>query len=256
MAQNLTADEAAVAWSVVKDQVRQLGHSVADDLSRYRVDSISAQGKIVFVGNNDETCNELQDDSTKNMIINLLSRELGRAVGFHCIIRPKPISLRDRVRAATPIPRTPIAGPGRTLTIAAPDNGAIRTAYKGVFFRSRLEARWAAFFDEVEESWEFEPEGYELPCGRYLPDFWLSSWTHGGTFWEVKPTEDAIEIEKIEGLVSLTGKPCNVSVGPPWDCHITVFYPVMHVQRKTKKLNASAKLAAEKVRGMSFWEPS
>jgi hypothetical protein len=48
----------------------------------------------------------------------------------------------------------------------------IETQYKGYRFRSRLEARWAVFFDEAGIKWEYEPEGFELPSGkRYLPDF-------------------------------------------------------------------------------------
>lgn len=50
---------------------------------------------------------------------------------------------------------------------------AIETSYKGYRFRSRLEARWAVFFDTLEIKWEYEREGYELPSGRYLPDFFL-----------------------------------------------------------------------------------
>ena len=49
---------------------------------------------------------------------------------------------------------------------------AIETAYSGCLFRSRLEARWAVFFDELGLKWEYEPEGFELGDGmRYLPDF-------------------------------------------------------------------------------------
>jgi hypothetical protein len=48
---------------------------------------------------------------------------------------------------------------------------AIETAYKGYRFRSRLEARWAVFFDALGIEWQYEPEGFELPSGRYLPDF-------------------------------------------------------------------------------------
>jgi hypothetical protein len=64
---------------------------------------------------------------------------------------------------------------------------AIETEYKGYRFRSRLEARWAVFFDACSIQWEYEPEGFELPCGtRYLPDFWLPRF-HGGIYVEVKP---------------------------------------------------------------------
>lgn len=49
---------------------------------------------------------------------------------------------------------------------------AIETEYNGYRFRSRLEARWAVFFDALGVRYEYEPEGYELPSGKkYLPDF-------------------------------------------------------------------------------------
>lgn len=51
---------------------------------------------------------------------------------------------------------------------------AIETEYKGYKFRSRLEARWAVFFDACGVEWEYEPEGYRLDDGMmYLPDFYL-----------------------------------------------------------------------------------
>src|SRR5262245_37899249 len=49
----------------------------------------------------------------------------------------------------------------------------IETSYKGYRFRSRLEARWAVFFDALELKWEYEKEGYDLGGVYYLPDFWL-----------------------------------------------------------------------------------
>lgn len=51
---------------------------------------------------------------------------------------------------------------------------AIETRYAGCLFRSRLEARWAVFFDTLGIRWEYEKEGYDLgEAGWYLPDFWL-----------------------------------------------------------------------------------
>ena len=50
----------------------------------------------------------------------------------------------------------------------------IETVYNGYRFRSRLEARWAVFFDACGVEWEYEPEGYDLGNGvYYLPDFLL-----------------------------------------------------------------------------------
>lgn len=45
---------------------------------------------------------------------------------------------------------------------------AIETIYNGYRFRSRLEARWAIFFDELKIKYQYELEGYELPNGMKL----------------------------------------------------------------------------------------
>lgn len=58
---------------------------------------------------------------------------------------------------------------------------AIETRYAGCHFRSRLEARWAVFFDALKIEWQYEPQGFELNRKltllpgkiKYLPDFWL-----------------------------------------------------------------------------------
>jgi hypothetical protein len=63
----------------------------------------------------------------------------------------------------------------------------IETRYKGYRFRSRLEARWAVFFDQLGVQYEYELEGFSLPSGAaYLPDFFLPAL---GVHVEVKPTE-------------------------------------------------------------------
>jgi hypothetical protein len=49
----------------------------------------------------------------------------------------------------------------------------IETLYNGYRFRSRLEARWAVFFDEIGLRYEYEKEGFDLDGIWYLPDFWL-----------------------------------------------------------------------------------
>ena len=66
----------------------------------------------------------------------------------------------------------------------------IETEYAGCRFRSRLEARWAVFFDTLGVRWEYEPEGFTLSDGaNYLPDFLL---TDCGTWVEVKGSEAAL----------------------------------------------------------------
>lgn len=70
---------------------------------------------------------------------------------------------------------------------------AIKTRYRGYAFRSRLEARWAVFFSQLGLPWEYEKEGYELPSGLYLPDFWLptlNAWV------EIKPADLSKGIER------------------------------------------------------------
>lgn len=78
---------------------------------------------------------------------------------------------------------------------------AIPTEYKGHLFRSRLEARWAVFFDACGVEWEYEPEGYDLGDGvRYLPDFLLhgvAGRAKGDLYVEVKGRMTAYDAEKI-----------------------------------------------------------
>jgi hypothetical protein len=48
------------------------------------------------------------------------------------------------------------------------------TRYDGCKFRSRVEARWAVFFNVINIDWRYEPEGFDLPDGSaYLPDFYF-----------------------------------------------------------------------------------
>lgn len=60
----------------------------------------------------------------------------------------------------------------------------IDTEYKGYFFRSRLEARWAVFFEKMGWFWRYEVEGFKLPSGNYLPDFYFPDID---VYAEVKP---------------------------------------------------------------------
>ena len=47
--------------------------------------------------------------------------------------------------------------------------------FNGVYFRSRLEARWCEFFTSLGVSFEYEPETVETSLGGYIPDFYFSS---------------------------------------------------------------------------------
>lgn len=78
---------------------------------------------------------------------------------------------------------------------------AIQTEYKGYLFRSRLEARWAVFFDACGVEYEYEPEGYDLGSGlTYLPDFLLHGVDgrgDGDLYVEVKGQMTDADAEKI-----------------------------------------------------------
>jgi len=81
----------------------------------------------------------------------------------------------------------------------------IETLYKGYRFRSRLEARWAVCFDYCKVKWEYEAQGYKLPSGNYLPDFYLpisAPHTSGGDafsgFVEIKNKSSIIGIKKFD----------------------------------------------------------
>jgi hypothetical protein len=79
---------------------------------------------------------------------------------------------------------------------------ALPSTYAGIKFRSRLEARWAYYFDLIGLPWKYEPEGYALSAGNYLPDFKCF-----GFFVEVKPTQADLEqvAPKLAELSHVTG---------------------------------------------------
>lgn len=87
---------------------------------------------------------------------------------------------------------------------------AIQTEYKGYLFRSRLEARWAVFFDACGVRWEYEPEGYDLGDGiYYLPDFLLhgvDGRDGGDLYVEVKGNMTPADAEKILRFVEGGGR--------------------------------------------------
>lgn len=65
----------------------------------------------------------------------------------------------------------------------------IETIYNGYRFRSRLEARWAVFFDALGVEYEYEPEGFDLGDGMYyLPDFRVKCWGKRGQIWDEPET--------------------------------------------------------------------
>jgi hypothetical protein len=101
----------------------------------------------------------------------------------------------------------------READFIMPDIKPIETEYHGYRMRSRLEARWAIFFDAVGIAWDYELDGYPIPAGNYLPDFWLST----VSMWaEVKPKQfTKQERAKASQLATSTGYPVLMLIGTP-----------------------------------------
>lgn len=79
---------------------------------------------------------------------------------------------------------------------------AIPTLYEGVRFRSRLEARWAAFFDLMGWKWEYEP----IDFNGWIPDFKVefSCWKR-----DCDPHCFYAEVKPFWSLEEFDGHPAN-----------------------------------------------
>lgn len=109
----------------------------------------------------------------------------------------------------------------------------IETFYNGYKFRSRLEARWAVFFDAAGIRYEYEPEGFKTKNGLcYLPDFYLPD---ENMYVEVKPPRKGAwkELNKISrfignGIDTLLILP---NIPPPnklsWYFPVAYYHPVV-----------------------------
>jgi len=74
----------------------------------------------------------------------------------------------------------------------------IPTLYNGIQFRSRLEAKWAAFFDLLAYDWEYEPfdlNGWILDF-IIIPSFFRN--------WELKPLELLAEVKPFSDFTEFT----------------------------------------------------
>lgn len=101
----------------------------------------------------------------------------------------------------------------------------IQTSYRGYRFRSRLEARWAIFFDSLKIKWEYEPQGFHLSNGEmYLPDFFLPGFeTEKGMYVEVKP--DRLIDKKALHLAKDSRVPVLMACGTPGPMTYTILLP-------------------------------
>ncbi len=83
----------------------------------------------------------------------------------------------------------------------------IETRYRGYRFRSRLEARWAVFFDVMGIQYLYEHQGFDINGRWYLPDFYLPEFS---TYAEVKPkrfTREEYDLAAALGCLLLDGVP-------------------------------------------------
>lgn len=93
---------------------------------------------------------------------------------------------------------------------------AVPLSYKGIKFRSSLEADWAATFDAVGIYWNYEPMALQLPSGQfYLPDFFLPT-LH--TWAEVKGPH----WERIDKAIELRDTLRVDADWPDWHRHVHV----------------------------------
>lgn len=94
---------------------------------------------------------------------------------------------------------------------------ALETFYNHNRYRSRLEAKWAVYFDQMGVKFDYEPSGFNIGHKCYLPDFYL---TELDTYIEVKPESGdrnsvfADMVAMIETGASSIGK-CLAVFGDP-----------------------------------------
>lgn len=95
------------------------------------------------------------------------------------------------------------------------------TLYNAINFRSRLEARWAVFFDNLGIDYDYEPETFKVPNGdQYTPDFYLPH-VYGrdekkGIFLEIKHGDwSKTDDKKIESVFKGSDQYIFLMIGEP-----------------------------------------
>ena len=141
---------------------------------------------------------------------------------------------------------------------------AIETEYNGYKFRSRLEARWAVFFDALGIRYEYEKEGYQLSNITYenqygyrtvmpgdvyyLPDFFLPD---RDVWIEIKGDKCSDDdMNKAIRLHKSSGKTVCIAEGSIGDHSWTVLHeneyePAFTVPVKTEQAHAIALMFEE-----------
>lgn len=115
---------------------------------------------------------------------------------------------------------------------------AIETTYAGCRFRSRLEARWAVFFNTLGIRWEYEPQGFASAAGAYLPDFCIEI-PYRSVFWddvshvhvEVKGSDEQVSDADRERMAAL------IQGNGPLRTGLVLLGPIPRVDRATEVLH-------------------
>ncbi len=150
------------------------------------------------------------------------------ATGAHLPTPRKPAGAAGRWPQARAVPSAPpIPQPGRSEVPRprAPQVNAVPMQYRGILFRSTLEADWAATFDFLNWHWEYEPGAVRVGDVNYLPDFRLP----GQNAWvEVKGPHD-VGLSKAHDLgraittdaraeIFVVGRPPGPGDASDWHC--------------------------------------
>jgi hypothetical protein len=106
---------------------------------------------------------------------------------------------------------------------------SIPALYNGQPFSSRLECRWATWWDLLGIPWSYEPEVLLLegePPITYVPDFWLPTMK---AWVEIKgevidDTAGLLIIEKCRRLALQSASPVILCFEQPYDPKCAVFY--------------------------------
>lgn len=115
------------------------------------------------------------------------------------------------------------------------------TIYRGTRYRSRLEARWAVFFDTLQIPAQYEPTPVRLPSGVYIPDFWLPT---NLLYIECKPQPHARPVlARLAELTHATDRRCALLVGTPTPGPHDVLTPAGTIARASLRFAAPAPLA-------------
>lgn len=77
---------------------------------------------------------------------------------------------------------------------------AIRTEYKGILYRSKLEAQWAYYMDLIGVPYQYEYKKFQLVGRKYTPDFMINR----KVYLEIKPEVITLDtIQKVSDLAVL-----------------------------------------------------